>query len=122
MSNIDILEPVPPSKTRRPLSKHRHVRQEMARVYRQADCGEIAWGDATRAIYVLHIIAKSIDLEVDELSRLSERAHQQAKDEILEPNPLDEIGLLSHGRRPNAAQRVQIGVLSTKYLDEAYEG
>ena len=71
---------------------------------------------------MLHIIAKSIDLEVDELSRLSERAHQQAKDEILEPNPLDEIGLLSHGRRPNAAQRVQIGVLSTKYLDEAYEG
>jgi hypothetical protein len=56
--------PVSPAKVN--LSNPEHIRQEMARVYREARGGKIESQDATRLIYMLAQIAKAYELGVIE--------------------------------------------------------
>ena len=68
--------PVSPAKVN--LSNPEHIRQEMARVYREARGGKIETQDATRLIYMLAQIAKAYELGVIE-QRLQTLEHAQGK-------------------------------------------
>lgn len=68
--------PVSPKKLN--LSHPENIRQEMARVYREARGGEIDTQDATRLIYMLAQIAKAYELGVIE-QRLQTLEHAQGK-------------------------------------------
>ena len=62
------LEAIPP---RTALTKLEHVRDEMARVYRNARTGKIETQEATRLTYILNALAKII-----ESSELEERVRK----------------------------------------------
>lgn len=70
----------PTPRLRLPLSTLEHCRRELARLYRSAKAGEIAPQDATRLAYLLHLLARM--LEVGEL----ERRIAQLEDETREAN------------------------------------
>lgn len=75
------VDPTPRRRSRVRLSSLADVAEELARLYRRADRGEIAPQDATRLAYVLVSLGRVLEASVIEarLSRLEEIADDSAR-------------------------------------------